>query len=207
MVFYTVYVLESFTPTSCLREQFYFQGVDRERHCNKGSPSWCPGGWGECFVLWILSECSEKQSLEVGVVCPVVHGTRFGSVRCYVSGSGFLEQLGGPFLLGINRRLWKNLSIASCLSWPFPLACNNSIYCLWFLPFCLDAAWLASVRHLDLNGAGSWISLIWVLVLAALAAPDSRQLDVLEVLRVFEGWERMGRICVRAKNRLLLLLF
>lgn len=74
---------------------------------------------GECFVLWILSECSEKQSLKVGVVCPVVHGTRFGSVSCCVSGSGFLEQLGGHFLLGISRRPWKNLLIASCLPWCF----------------------------------------------------------------------------------------
>jgi len=132
MVFCTVYVLESFTPTSCLREQMYFQGVGRERYRNKGSPSWCPGGQGVCFVLWILSECSEKQSLQVGVVCSVVYGTRFGSVRCCVSGLCFLEQLGGHFLLGINRRSWKNLLIASCLPWCFPLACNNSIYCLWF---------------------------------------------------------------------------
>lgn len=38
-----------------------------------------------------------------------------------------------------------------------------------------------------LGSAGSWISLICVLLPAALAAPDSRQLDVLKVLRVFEG--------------------
>lgn len=54
---------------------------------------------------------------------------------------------------------------------------------------------------------GSWISLICVLLPAALAAPDSRQLDMLKVLRVFEGSERVGRIGVRTKNWLLLLLF
>lgn len=161
MVFYTVYVLESFTPTSCLREQIYFQGVGRERYHNKGSPSWCPGGWGKCFVLWILSECSEKQSLEVSVVCPVVHGTGSGSVCCCVSGSGFLERLGGPFLLGINKRPWKNLLVTSRLPWRFLLACNNSTYCLWFKssPFAWDsfcqAFWSWQCWELDFSRVSS----------------------------------------------------
>ena len=71
-----------------------------------------------------------NKSLEVDVVCPVVHGTRFGAVCCCVSGSGFLEQLGGRFLLGINRRPWKNRLIASSLPRRVPLACDNSSYCL-----------------------------------------------------------------------------
>lgn len=48
----------------------------------------------------------------VSVVCPVVHGTRFGPARC----SGFLEQPSGRALLGISRRPWEKSS--DC----FPLA-------------------------------------------------------------------------------------
>ena len=60
------------------------------------------------------------------------------------------------------------------------------------LPCCLEIAGPAPVRGFDPGSAGSWISLVCVCVcpLAALAAPDSRQLEeVPGVQRVLEGWE------------------
>lgn len=50
-VFYTVYVLESFTPTSCLREQIYFQGVGREGIVTRDPRAHALEAGGSCFVL------------------------------------------------------------------------------------------------------------------------------------------------------------
>lgn len=86
--------------------------------------------------------------------------------------------------------------------WLLPACCGFSFLPVIIAVFAYDSsppllpeiAHLASVRHFDLGSAGSWISLICVLLPAALVAPDSRQLDILKVLGVFERWEKVGII-------------
>lgn len=130
------------------------------------------------------------------MVCPVVHGTRFGSVRCCVSGSGFLEQLGDHFLLGIYRRPWRNRLIALCWPWRVPLVII-AVIASDSSPSLLPG----ESRMSFCQGFRSWqcwqLDFSHVCVLLhrqhLMAAAGGAQCD-------FEGWDRGQRIRARAET-------